>query len=102
MSYHDLFIHACFFLHPQRQRDSLGIYVPELGPKPNYAVRRRFSGPLLLPPLSRRHSILDTKKLLDLEALYKSALAKIETSGLDGIDYEPRLVMVSGTTHTND
>lgn len=47
----------------------------DLQSKTNNAVRRRFSGPLLLPPVARRHSILDAKKLKDLEALYKSALA---------------------------
>ncbi|KAB5559267.1 hypothetical protein PHYPO_G00027150 [Pangasianodon hypophthalmus] len=67
-------------LPTERRRDSLVFCVPEPVPKPSYAVRRRFSGPLLLPPLSRRHSILDTKKLLDLEALYKSALANLETN----------------------
>ncbi|XP_047666517.1 cAMP-specific 3',5'-cyclic phosphodiesterase 4D isoform X1 [Tachysurus fulvidraco] len=66
-------------LPTERRRDSLGLCVPETGTKSSYAVRRRFSGPLLLPPLSRRHSILDTKKLLDLEALYKSALANLGT-----------------------
>ncbi|XP_062869557.1 3',5'-cyclic-AMP phosphodiesterase 4C isoform X1 [Trichomycterus rosablanca] len=75
-------------LSTERRRDSLGIHVQELAPKPNYAVRRRFSGPLLLPPLSRRHSTLDTRKLLDLEALYKTALAEIETSNLDVIGSE--------------
>lgn len=47
-------------------------------PLPSNAVRRRFSGTILLPPLARRQSSLDAKKLLDLEALYKSALASIE------------------------
>ncbi|MCJ8737820.1 hypothetical protein PDJAM_G00028520 [Pangasius djambal] len=70
-------------LPTERRRDSLVFCVPEPVPKPSYAVRRRFSGPLLLPPLSRRHSILDTKKLLDLEALYKSALANLQTPILD-------------------
>uniref|UniRef100_A0A3B1K1I0 Phosphodiesterase n=1 Tax=Astyanax mexicanus TaxID=7994 RepID=A0A3B1K1I0_ASTMX len=55
-------------------------------PRPSYAVRRRFSGPLLLPPLARRHSTLDTKKLLDLEAIYKSAIANIEANSLDTIN----------------
>ncbi|KAL7854539.1 hypothetical protein SRHO_G00167290 [Serrasalmus rhombeus] len=59
--------------------------MPESVPKPSYAVRRRFSGPLLLPPLARRHSTLDTKKLLDLEALYKTAIANIEAHNLDTI-----------------
>ncbi|XP_053491613.1 cAMP-specific 3',5'-cyclic phosphodiesterase 4C isoform X3 [Ictalurus furcatus] len=71
-------------LTTERRRDSLAFC--ESVPKPSYAVRRRFSGPLLLPPLSRRHSILDTKKLLDLEALYKSALANLGTQNLDGSD----------------
>ncbi|KAF7703490.1 cAMP-specific 3',5'-cyclic phosphodiesterase 4D-like isoform X3 [Silurus meridionalis] len=70
-------------LPSERRRDSFGFGVQESASRPNYAVRRRFSGPLLLPPLSRRHSILDTKKLLDLEALYKSALANLETPNLD-------------------
>ncbi|KAF5910036.1 cAMP-specific 3',5'-cyclic phosphodiesterase 4C [Clarias magur] len=83
-----------------RRRDSLGFCAPELVPKPSYAVRRRFSGPLLLPPLSRRHSILDTKKLLDLEALYKSALANLETQDLNVINNEPRSVIVHSSRHS--
>lgn len=51
----------------------------ELQSKTSSAIRRRFSGPLLLPPLARRHSALDDKKLKDLEALYKSALARADT-----------------------
>ncbi|TSM94622.1 Adhesion G protein-coupled receptor L4 [Bagarius yarrelli] len=74
------------YLKHRRRRDALGFSVPDSVLKPSYAVRRRFSGPLLLPPLSRRHSILDTKKLLDLEALYKSALANLETPTLNVID----------------
>ncbi|XP_036442884.1 cAMP-specific 3',5'-cyclic phosphodiesterase 4C-like isoform X3 [Colossoma macropomum] len=72
-------------LSTERRRDSHGFCMPESVPKPSYAVRRRFSGPLLLPPLARRHSTLDTKKLLDLEALYKTAIANIEAKNLDTI-----------------
>ncbi|ROL44088.1 hypothetical protein DPX16_8872 [Anabarilius grahami] len=59
-------------------RNSLISNPLELQSKPNNAIRRRFSGPLLLPPLARRHSTLDAKKLKDLEALYKSALACVD------------------------
>ncbi|KAG1928517.1 hypothetical protein F2P79_023584 [Pimephales promelas] len=58
-----------------RRRDSLVSNPLELQSKTNNAVRRRFSGPMLLPPMARRHSTLDAKKLKDLEAIYKSALA---------------------------
>ncbi|XP_077058840.1 3',5'-cyclic-AMP phosphodiesterase 4C isoform X1 [Siphateles boraxobius] len=58
-----------------RRRYSLVSNPLELQSKTNNAIRRRFSGPLLLPPVARRHSTLDAKKLKDLEALYKSALA---------------------------
>ncbi|KAG7327841.1 hypothetical protein KOW79_009447 [Hemibagrus wyckioides] len=87
-------------LPSERRRDSLGFCVPESGAKSSYAVRRRFSGPLLLPPLSRRHSILDTKKLLDLEALYKSALANLETPTLDASNSNSRSVIVRHTRHS--
>lgn len=87
-------------LHPQRHRDSLGFCVPEFVPKQSYAVRRRFSGPLLLPPLSRRHSILDTKKLLDLEALYKSALANLEAPDLEDVNRGSRSVIVHSSRHS--
>ncbi|XP_076880486.1 3',5'-cyclic-AMP phosphodiesterase 4C-like isoform X3 [Brachyhypopomus gauderio] len=72
-------------LSTERRRDSLGFCMTESLTKPSYAVRRRFSGPLLLPPLARRHSTLDTRKLLDLEALYKSALASVEAESLSTI-----------------
>ncbi|RXN31903.1 cAMP-specific 3, 5 -cyclic phosphodiesterase 4C isoform X1 [Labeo rohita] len=58
-----------------RRRDSLISNPMEFQHKTSSAVRRRFSGTLLLPPLARRHSTFDGKKLKDLEALYKSALA---------------------------
>ncbi|KAL1265490.1 hypothetical protein QQF64_003517 [Cirrhinus molitorella] len=58
-----------------RRRVSLISNPPEFQPKTSSAVRRRFSGTLLLPPLARRHSTFDGKKLNDLEALYKTALA---------------------------
>ncbi|KAG7513843.1 hypothetical protein JOB18_018084 [Solea senegalensis] len=59
----------------ESRRDSL--------PLVHQAVRRRFSGPLLLPPLRRRHSCQEHTRLstahgvpLDqLEVLYRRALA---------------------------
>ncbi|XP_067244654.1 3',5'-cyclic-AMP phosphodiesterase 4C isoform X1 [Chanodichthys erythropterus] len=71
-----------------RRRDSLISNPLELQSKPNNAIRRRFSGPLLLPPLARRHSTLDAKKLKDLEALYKSALACADAQKENDFDVE--------------
>ncbi|KAJ7993321.1 hypothetical protein DPEC_G00271210 [Dallia pectoralis] len=69
-------------LSTQDRRDSL--------PTTNlsYAVRRRFSGTLLLPPLSRRHSshAHDHRKLLDLEALYRKALSGVMATSLETIN----------------
>ncbi|XP_010895803.3 cAMP-specific 3',5'-cyclic phosphodiesterase 4D isoform X4 [Esox lucius] len=68
-------------LSTQGRRDSL--------PTANlsYAVRRRFSGTLLLPPLSRRHSThtQDHRRLLDLEALYRKALSGAKATSLETI-----------------
>ncbi|XP_026130618.1 cAMP-specific 3',5'-cyclic phosphodiesterase 4C isoform X1 [Carassius auratus] len=58
-----------------RRRNTLVSNPLELQPKTSSAIRRRFSGTLLLPPLARRHPTLDAKKLNYLEALYKSALS---------------------------
>ncbi|XP_051527985.1 cAMP-specific 3',5'-cyclic phosphodiesterase 4C-like isoform X2 [Myxocyprinus asiaticus] len=63
-----------------RRRASLVPITQDSLHRPSYAICRRFSGPVLLPPLARRHSTLDAKKLQDLEALYKSALASVETN----------------------
>ncbi|XP_035632967.1 cAMP-specific 3',5'-cyclic phosphodiesterase 4D-like isoform X2 [Oncorhynchus keta] len=54
----------------------------------SYAVRRRFSGTILLPPLSRRHSThtQDHRRLLDLEALYRNALASVAATSLETIN----------------
>ncbi|KAJ8270110.1 hypothetical protein GJAV_G00110460 [Gymnothorax javanicus] len=41
---------------------------------PSYAVRRRFSGPLLLPPLSRRHSTQDPRRPADIDSLRSPTL----------------------------
>uniref|UniRef100_A0A8C2K9F2 Phosphodiesterase n=1 Tax=Cyprinus carpio TaxID=7962 RepID=A0A8C2K9F2_CYPCA len=71
-----------------RRNDSLVSNILELQPKTSNAVRRRFSGPLLLPPLARRHSALDGKKLKDLEALYKSALACADVQKETDFDVE--------------
>ncbi|XP_068080368.2 3',5'-cyclic-AMP phosphodiesterase 4C isoform X1 [Danio rerio] len=76
-----------------RQRDSLISSPLELQSKTSSAIRRRFSGPLLLPPLARRHSALDGKKLKDLEALYKSALARADTQKETDFDVENGLSM---------
>uniref|UniRef100_A0A8C1LNF8 Phosphodiesterase n=1 Tax=Cyprinus carpio TaxID=7962 RepID=A0A8C1LNF8_CYPCA len=71
-----------------RRRNSLVSNTLELQPKTSSAIRRRFSGPLLLPPLARRHPILDAKKLKDLEALYKSALACADAQKETDFDVE--------------
>ncbi|XP_058647643.1 cAMP-specific 3',5'-cyclic phosphodiesterase 4C isoform X3 [Onychostoma macrolepis] len=71
-----------------RRRDSLVSNPLELQPKTSSAIRRRFSGPLLLPPLDRRHSTLDAKKLKHLEALYKSALACADAQKETDFDVE--------------
>ncbi|KAG5850868.1 hypothetical protein ANANG_G00086960 [Anguilla anguilla] len=52
---------------------------------PSYAVRRRFSGSIHLPPLSRRHSVQDGRKVLDLEALSKLARCRLAARSLDKI-----------------
>nr|XP_046158921.1 cAMP-specific 3',5'-cyclic phosphodiesterase 4C-like isoform X1 [Oncorhynchus gorbuscha] len=64
------------------RRDSLPLA------NPSYALRRRFSGTVLLPPLSRRHSTYaqDNRRLLHLEALYRKALAGVEATSLETID----------------
>ncbi|XP_036377437.1 cAMP-specific 3',5'-cyclic phosphodiesterase 4D-like isoform X2 [Megalops cyprinoides] len=75
------------FLVTERQRDSLERSM--LDPIPSltasYAVRRRFSGSLHLPPLSRRHSTQDARKMLDLDALSKLALSRLGAKSLDTI-----------------
>ncbi|KAG9343257.1 hypothetical protein JZ751_014238 [Albula glossodonta] len=54
---------------------------------PSFAVRRRFSGPLLLPPISRRHSTQDSRRPPDFEALrspiplIKGGARSLETVG---------------------
>ncbi|KAJ8383322.1 hypothetical protein AAFF_G00221820 [Aldrovandia affinis] len=62
---------ATSYLAAERRRDSLE--QPEVEAlamvAPSCAVRRRFSGPLLLPPLSRRHSTQDSRRPPDPEAL---------------------------------
>ncbi|XP_029489628.2 3',5'-cyclic-AMP phosphodiesterase 4C isoform X2 [Oncorhynchus nerka] len=66
----------------ESRRDSLPLA------NPSYALRRRFSGTVLLPPLSRRHSTYaqDNRRLLHLEALYRKALAGVEATSLETID----------------
>ncbi|XP_014004811.2 cAMP-specific 3',5'-cyclic phosphodiesterase 4D isoform X3 [Salmo salar] len=69
-------------LSTESRRDSLPLA------NPSYALRRRFSGTVLLPPLSRRHSTYaqDNRRLLHLEALYRKALAGVEATSLETID----------------
>ncbi|KAA0707934.1 cAMP-specific 3',5'-cyclic phosphodiesterase 4A [Triplophysa tibetana] len=64
---------------PPAQRRRFSLTANALDPRPSYAIRRRFSGPVMLPPLARRHSSLDGRKIQNLEALFKSALASVET-----------------------
>ncbi|KAG7456581.1 hypothetical protein MATL_G00237310 [Megalops atlanticus] len=69
------------FLSSERQRDSLE--QPEAErvamATPSCAVRRRFSGTLQLPPLSRRHSTQDTHRTPDPEGLSKAGARSLET-----------------------
>ncbi|KAJ8408360.1 hypothetical protein AAFF_G00257740 [Aldrovandia affinis] len=78
-------------LATQGRRDSLEPCVLEPAPALNagYAVRRRFSGSLYLPPLSRRHSTQDGRRMLDLEALSKLTLSRLAAKSLDKITDAP-------------
>ncbi|KAI1883064.1 hypothetical protein AGOR_G00241400 [Albula goreensis] len=77
------------FLSSERRRDSMEPPEAEAVAmvNPSFAVRRRFSGPLLLPPISRRHSTQDSRRPLDFEALrspiplIKGGARSLETVG---------------------
>ncbi|KAJ8277451.1 hypothetical protein GJAV_G00075290, partial [Gymnothorax javanicus] len=75
------FFGSMSFLAAERRRDSVDSCLLD----PSYAVRRRFSGSIHLPPLSRRHSIQDARKLLDLEAFSRLALPRLSAKSLDKI-----------------
>ncbi|KAJ8374746.1 hypothetical protein SKAU_G00053260 [Synaphobranchus kaupii] len=81
-----------FLLALFRRRNSLeqSLLEPLFTPNPSYAVRRRFSGSLHLPPLSRRHSTQDARRMLDLEAFSKLARSRLAAKSLDKITDEAR------------
>ncbi|KAL4634789.1 cAMP-specific 3',5'-cyclic phosphodiesterase 4C isoform X3 [Arapaima gigas] len=73
----------------QKQWDTLGHCVPNSVPisAHGYVVRRRFSGSIYLPQLSRRHSAQDARKVLDYDAL--SRLTRLGSRGLDTVANPP-------------
>ncbi|KAG9350764.1 hypothetical protein JZ751_024653 [Albula glossodonta] len=73
--------------NPLGRRDSLDQCPLDPMPtlNPSYAVRRRFSGSLHLPPISRRHSIQDSRRMLDLEALARFTKSRLSAKSLDKI-----------------
>ncbi|KAJ8274023.1 hypothetical protein COCON_G00086480 [Conger conger] len=76
------------FLSTERRRFSLEHPEAELVgvATPSCAVRRRFSGPLLLPPLSRRHSTQDARRHPDPDPPRSPApLARGGTRSLEAV-----------------